>query len=237
MNQNSLIEVGSKANVIISFNAVTTINGSTYAIGEPYLFLKDVLVEARYKEDSKIGSSGAIKVATNLIYPDTIVIQGANFSSKLASLLLCYKSTSTFGKRTFITLPADTGKIYLTEDIFSSSDIYAYDSSFNQISFTYSSIDNSINSANFIKDTEYLISFSSVIAGTRFNLIQPSIPYLTLQIQSIGNINKTSKEVIMYFDKVSLNSAVDFSFISNDKINIPLSFKILDTISYVIFED
>ena len=41
---NSLIEIGSKANVILRFKAPISINGQSYVADEPYLFLKDVNV-------------------------------------------------------------------------------------------------------------------------------------------------------------------------------------------------
>ena len=40
MNQNSIIEIGSKADVIIRFKSATNINGRAYKPNEPYLFLK-----------------------------------------------------------------------------------------------------------------------------------------------------------------------------------------------------
>ena len=40
MNQNSLIEVGSKADIILRFKSAITINGRSYAAKEPYLFFK-----------------------------------------------------------------------------------------------------------------------------------------------------------------------------------------------------
>ena len=40
MAKNELIEIGSRVNIILSFISETTINGETYAAGEPYLYLK-----------------------------------------------------------------------------------------------------------------------------------------------------------------------------------------------------
>ena len=55
-----------------------------------------------------------------------------------------------------------------------------------------------------------------------------SIPYMSMEIQGIGNIDKQTKEVIMYFEKVSLRSLINFNFFPDAKINLPLEFLIID---------
>ena len=55
--KNSIIEIGSKANVILRFKAKTCINGKTYDANEPYLYLKDVNVLINYTNFDKTGSS------------------------------------------------------------------------------------------------------------------------------------------------------------------------------------
>jgi hypothetical protein len=61
---------------------------------------------------------------------------------------------------------------------------------------------------------------------------------MSLEIQGVGNIDKVTKNILMYFDKVSLNSVIEFTFIQNDMINVPLVFYIMeDKNNYVVFED
>jgi hypothetical protein len=61
---------------------------------------------------------------------------------------------------------------------------------------------------------------------------------MSLEVQGIGNIDKVGKNVVMYFDKVSLNSILEFTFIQGDMINVPLQFYIIDDKNnYVVFED
>lgn len=238
MEQNSLIEIGSKGNVILRFLAQTTINGKTYAAQEPYLFLKDVSIIINYKKLDKSNSAGANKIANTATYPQSISVLEAPFSRKLCSLLAAYVDDGLeYNPTIFKTLTAETGIIYLPEEVKESGAIYAYDEDFDSVVFTYNSVLNALESESFVEDTDYLISYSSVKTGTKFNLIQPCYPYMSMEIQGIGNIDKSTKRVIMYFEKVSLNSLLEFNFIQNNRINTPLEFHIIDGINYVIFED
>jgi hypothetical protein len=238
MEQNSLLEIGSKVNIVISFNSATSINNNTYAAGEPYLYLKDANAVIRYKQLDKSASAGPNKIANSQIYPQEIIVRSINMNRKLLALLLNYDTTQTnVGKREFISLLGEDDIIYLPEEVNTSSTIYLYDSSFNPVVFTYNSVKNALEGTAIAAGAEYLISYSSVLTATRFNLCQPSVPYMSLEIQSVGNINKVTKNTIMYFNKVSLSSIMEFNFLMDNKINIPLEFKVIDGSGYIIFED
>jgi len=84
----------------------------------------------------------------------------------------------------------------------------------------------------------YMVSYSSVSTGTKYDLNKPHIPYMSLEIQGEGNIDKETNQVLMYFDKVSLNAVMNFTFIQDKIINVPLSFNIIDDKNnYLMFED
>ena len=246
MNQNSLIEIGSKANIILRFKSTTCVNGVNYAANEPYLFLKDVNVLISYSNQDKSGQTDINVIANSDIKPRSVIIGGFPFSRKVASLLATFiKGPNTFEKTIFESLEAireeedSEGVIFLTdEDFIENQNLFVYDSNFEPIEFTYDAATNALNSADFNDGEEYLISFSTEKAGIKYDLNKPHIPYMSLEVQGIGNINKVKKEVLMYFDKVSLNSIINFTFIQDDIINVPLEFHIIeDKNNYVIFED
>ena len=239
MNQNSLIEIGSKANVILRFKAATEINGVSYAANEPYLFLKDANVLIEYTNQDKSGQTDINVIANSDIKPRLVSIGGFPLTKKITSLLADYKGSEQNVKTIFKTLTVSDGVILIPdEDFVEDSNLFVYDSNFETVDFTYDAAENALNSAEFNNGEEYLVSFSTEFTGSKFDLNKPHIPYMSLEIQGVGNINKLKKEVIMYFDKVSLNSVIEFTFIQDEIVNVPLQFYIIeDKNNYVIFED
>jgi len=240
MNQNSLIEIGSKANVIVRFKAETTLNGITYLANEPYLYLKECNVLINYTNQDKTSSTEVTYLANSNIKPRTVAIGGVSFSRKLAALLATYEQAAlSYNPTLFKNLTADGTSIYLVDTIVDNEFLFVYDTSFNKVAgVTYVSASNSLTSVNFQDGETYLVSFSSVKTGTKFDMNKPCVPYMSLEIQGVGNIDKAKKEVLMYFDKVSLNSILQFTFVQDDMINVPLQFHIIEDVNnYVIFED
>ena len=118
MEQNSLLEIGSKVNIVISFNSTTSINNTVYQAGEPYLYLKDANAVIRYKALDKSASAGPNRIANNQIYANEIIIRSINMNRKLLALLFTYDTVQTNpGKRELKTLVGEAGIIYLPEEI------------------------------------------------------------------------------------------------------------------------
>ena len=119
MKQNSIIEIGSEADVIISFNKETTINGKTYEALEPYLFLKNVKALLTYNQINKKVTRVSNAVAKNFASLNTLQLGNVTFSKKIASLLIKYVGSSSQKKRKFTTLIAYNGDpdaaIYMNE--------------------------------------------------------------------------------------------------------------------------
>lgn len=240
MEQNSLIEIGSKANVILSFVIEKTINGKTYAALEPYLYLRDVNVVLEYKKNVKGTTTAKNQISYSDINVEKLTIGQIPFSRKLASLLLNYTaSAQSAAKRELKSLVAADGVIYLTKEIFNEATLYIYDSNFNKITgAVYSAVNKTLTSESFVEGNSYLISFSSELVGTKFNLSQNHNSYMHAEIQTIGNIDKTEKEAIIYLEKIALSAMNHFVFIPEKVINTPLEFIILDgTNNYIVFED
>lgn len=245
MNQNSLIEIGSKADVIIRFNSETTVNGVLYAAKEPYLYLKEANVIINYTNEDKSGSAIKTIIANSQIKPKSVMIGGISFSRKLAALLAQFIETnSNYNYTVFEYGQASreiedlVGTIYLTTALDNTKPYFVYDSGYNKKTVLYDGDSNSLSGEELEDGKTYYISFSTVKIGTKFDLNKPCMPYMSLEIQGKGNIEKITKEVIMYFDKVSLNSVLEFTFIQNDMINVPLVFHIIDDENnYVVFED
>jgi len=241
MAKNNLIEVGSKANIVLRFKSETSINGETYAANEPYLLFKNADVVIEYDNEDKSASAGRTIIANSDIYPTIIRIGSVNLTRKLMSLLVGFQEESTdFGLTRFETIEPEedesTGNKFLTinnEVLTGAEDsIFVYEEeSFDRLLVTYSAAQNRlipVNQSELNLAKNYLASYSSEMTGLKFNLQKCSIPYMSLEIQARGNIDKISKNVIMYLDKVSLNSTIDFSFLQDDKINVPLDFNIIE---------
>jgi hypothetical protein len=246
MLQNSLIEIGSKANVVLRFKSETTINGVTYAANEPYLFLKDINVIINYTNEDKVGNTDVNVIATSNIKPRRVIMSGISFSRKIVSLLACYQNSGeSYYSTEFVTATADRGEsdlvgtVFLPRALKQGESFFVYDSDFDKIeNSVYDPETNSISNALFTDNNEYLISFYTTKIGTKFDLNKPNLAYMSLEIQGVGNIDKVTKNILMYFDKVSLNSVIQFTFIQNDMINVPLIFHIIDDKNnYVVFED
>lgn len=239
MNYNSLIEIGSKADVILSFRADTKINGICYKKGEPYLYLRDVNVLVGYSKADETAETNKTLMAYSNIKPRTVTIGSVSLTRKLAALLAAYKGSVTEPLTVFRTLVADENTIYLNDKVFEGSDFFVYDENLEKVdNVTFDRATNTLTSENFIDDNQYLISFASELVGTKLELNKEHSPYMEMEIQGVGNIDKATKKVIMKFDKVSLNSLVNFNFIQGDMINVPLEFHIIeDTGNFVVFED
>jgi hypothetical protein len=244
MKQNSLIEIGSKANVIIRFLSNTNINNTTYLANEPFLYLKEVQVVITYESSNPNSSAGTKKVISNsFINPTQIMIESPEFNKKICSLLTTYDSEDSFYPTKFITLTAEkeegeeSGIIWLTEPIKENSQVYAYDSDYILLDVTYDSVTNTISSTSFEDGENYLISFSSVESGTKFILVKPCIPYMSIEIQGIGNIDKEKKKIMAFFSKVSIQNVLELNFLNDDRVKSPLVFNILDGENYMFLED
>lgn len=248
MDYNSLIEIGSKANVILRFKTPIEVNGVRYEANEPYLFLKDVNVVVDYRKQDAVAATNKNVMAYSNIKPRSVAIGGMSFSRKLAALLASFSGTNeTYNPTIFRTLAAEKvstdseGIIFLTDEFDAAKSFFVMDDKMDKIDatkVTYDAAMNALISSEFEDNKRYLISFSSVKIGTKFNLNKDHVPYMSLEIQGTGNIDKITKEVVMYFDKVSLNSEIQFTFIQGDLINVPLEFYIIDDKNnYIVFED
>jgi len=291
MEQNSIIEVGSKANVILRFNIETTLNNVTYAENEPYLFLKDCRVVINYSQQNKTGRTDKTVIANSDVKPRNVVIGDIVFSRKIAGLLsTLVNEGQSYDKSVFDSAVAYNNIIYLTKTINYTLSYFTYDSNFdivnssntledadNKITISLDTIDvenliagkeyriltagdtdfTLVGASDSVVGTiftatgfgagtgtvtpgngEYIVSYSSVVTGTKFNLIKTHVPYMSIEVQGEGNIDKESKNVVMYFGRVSLESVIDFTFIQNSMLNVPLSFHIIDdTDNYVVYED
>lgn len=239
MQQNSIIEMGSRANVVIRFNADTNINGKIFLKNEPYLFLKDVSIEVLYDSNQKeasINPKNYMSFVNNL--PSQIAITGIVFSKKIASLMACLKGEGLENSMTKMeTVLAEGNELILADtEADLTKEFFVYDSNYERINAAVN-VDGFIESVDIIDGNSYLVFFSSAVVSTKFELVKPHIPYMNIEIQATGNIDKITKKAIMKFDKVALLSNLTFSFIKDETINAPLVFSILDNSGFVMFED
>ena len=239
MDKNSLLEFGSKVDVVLSFISEVTVDGKTYSANEPYLFLKDVEAVIDYTNIDKSGQQGPkTLIANSVVGPRQIHLGSVPLTKKLICLLASIEAATTYNKSIIESGVVDNdGDIYISDqDLDESEAIYVYNSSFESVSHTYSSGVITITDS-YIVGAEYIISFSSARSGIAFNLEKPSFPYMKMEIQGVGNIDKIQKEVVMVFNKVSLNSLVRFNFVQDDMINIPITFRVIDSKFNLYFEE
>lgn len=237
MNSNSLIEIGSKVNIILRFKANTTVNGQTYTAGEPYLFLKNVNAAIEYSNQDKTAEAKRTVLANSDIDPRIISIMNVNFSRKLASLLTTYEdSVDDFSSSVFESITADeSGDLIIANPMIENSEYFIYDQNFNKIEALSYDNDVTITSSNLNSGEDYLVYYRTPLSGAKFDFIKPSTPYMSMEIQGIGNVDKSSKKIIIYFDKVSLNTVINFNFIEDEIIGAPLEFNIIDNKNNYMF--
>lgn len=253
MNQNSLIEIGSKGDVILKFNTDVCVNGRTYKKGEPYLFLRDVSVLIDYGQTEKEATKQQALAAHNNIYPEAVHISGVPFSRRIAALLATFteeKETYYKNEMKILNIEEDDveGNYFILENVDLDQPVYLYDENMSLIERNLYEIeyyDTDMNSYigagkegyKLSTNGQYTIFFSSAVEGAKFELKKPHIPYMTMEIQGIGNINKKNAEVFMRFEKVSLTSVLNFNFLEEGTINAPLRFTVLKGESEIWFED
>lgn len=236
MSQNKLIEIGSKANVVLRFKTDTVVNGICYKANEPYLLFKNANVLVEYSNENKTGNAARTVIANSQINPRTVSIGSINLTRKLVSLFTTFQAAEEdFSLTKFQTSPAEESngikQIILNEEILTDTEdqIFVYEEdNLNKIEFTYSAAPDRVTSSEFDLEKNYIVSYKSKLQGLKFELGKQAIPYLSLEIQGVGNVDKIKKNIIMYFDKVSLNTTIDFTFIQDQMINVPLSFHIID---------
>lgn len=236
MSQNNLFEIGSKANVILRFRTETCVNGKTYSANEPYILFKNANVLIDYSNEDKTGTAARTVIANSQINPRTVSVGSVNLTRKLIALLTSFNGTEeSFGLTRFETKSPEEENgdkfMMLDNNILTGSEdnIFVYEEeSFDAIDFTYHAAQNRVISSDFDLSKNYLISYSSVKAGMKYKLEKNHVPYFSLEIQGVGNVDKITKNVVMFFDKVSLNTTIDFSFIQDQMINVPLIFHIIE---------
>ncbi len=230
MKQNSLIEVGSKANVVLKFKKDTTINGKLYKAQEPFLFLKDVIVNAEYRKIDKT-SKASLKnrTAHTLKELASVSLYGVNFTRKICSMMTTYVGEETAPFSTFETATAHDGELFLTASSVLADTISVFDKEMESVDFIYDEASNSIISNDFIENEEYLISFSTGKIGTLFYLETPNHPYFSMEIHATGNVDKKQSFVYMKLETVSLQSVMDFNFTPNGRMDSPLEFVVISS--------
>ena len=251
VKQNSLIEIGSKGDVVLKFNTKTFVNGKCYEPNEPYVFLRDVNVIINYGSENKSATQQQALAAHSNIYPESVSVTGVPFSRRVASLLSTYlDSGSTFLKSEMksaapVAGPEGSSNVLIVRDLID-EDFVLYTDEMEKIdseNYTFSTekiegsgVISPVGEYSFGHD-KYIIFFSSVVNGTGFKLDKPHIPYMTMEIQGIGNINKKNAQVLMRFEKVSLNSVLNFNFLEEGIIGAPLNFTIIKGKNEIWFED
>lgn len=237
MSQNNLIEIGSKANVILRFRQDTEVNGTTYKANEPYLLFKNANVLISYTNEDKSGSAARTVIANSEINPRTISVGSINLTRKLVSLLTCFSGEEeNFTVTEFETANVENvnGDLFITpnESLREEEDekIFIYtENDFTRLeNVTYDAAQNRITSPQLEENKIYLVTYPSVQTGMKFSLNKNHVPYFSLEIQGVGNVDKVRKNVIMYFDKVSLNAFIEFTFIQDEIISVPLIFHIIE---------
>lgn len=240
MYRNEIIEIGSRANVVLRFKHETCINNVIYAANEPYLFLRNVNVGINYTNTDKTSTTNKTVLGNSDIKPRSISISGFPFSKKTVALLAKYREVSDYTKTTFETSKSyekDPGEVFLmiqAQEFIIDDNLFVYDDEFNKIEVDLVG-ERELTGPELEVNKNYMISFSSVMSGSKFELLKPHTPYMSMEIQAVGNKDKIKKECVIYIDKVSLTSSLNFIFLQDSIVNFPLNFHIIDDKNNFIF--
>ena len=235
IEKNKVLEFGSVASVVIRPRKDMTVGGKTYLAGEPYLYLKNVEVMITYTNTDKTAKTNVTLAAHSKLTPRSITISSVPLSLKILSLIAKYNGPQEFSYTKFIDGVASANFIFLTDSVDNTRPIYVYDSNYNKIEFTYNSEMNAVESGDFVDNQRYMISFSSVKDGIKYNLNEEWFSYFSIEIQGVGNIDKITKNLYLFIEKASFISDMKFLFNKTEMVALPLRFHIIDNSNNLFF--
>lgn len=222
---NNIYEFGGIADILIKLKIDKEINGVTYQAGEPYTFLKDVVINFNYQQQDSLATAKTNVLSANSGRPSQIVVSNIPFTQKIADLMLTRDTTTIYNRtrREMVTCEKD-GELLLSYQP-NDSIVFVYDKNFNRV--TVNNMHGTILYGQFVAETNYLVFYQELAAGNKYSFEIPFYPYFQADIFMKGNTNKITNGVYMHFDALSLVSVPNFNIISGGMLNTPLVFNVI----------
>lgn len=225
-----LLEFGGKANVILRANIDMKINDNDYKKGDIVFFFEEVDLDFQYNEklnDKSVGKQNQLSYFERHI--NTISISGLSLTSNYVEVFGA-KQSDTFERTVLETTTISDKKWYSlykpSQDKIFIINEKQYDIEINE---EYNEI--TILTDDEFEDGKYTIAYYTSIDSPTYDINNiESIPYMSMEILGLGNLDKKDGNIFIKIPKVNLINRPDFSL--SDRITAQdMVFKVIqDTI-------
>ncbi len=213
----SALSVGPMGNIDIEY------------VGQPYTKINDLEVEVSFSDETPISTQGVQNIlGTHTNYVEHLVLKNVPLNEKIIALL--FEDSAQKACTTSIVATANNeGVVFLPK--MNAYNIYIYDINNELVKKQESGARVEELEAN----TKYYIiyQFDGVVSK---QLNTKATPYMSLNIESFGNIDDQTTKSWLSFSKCMLVSSIDLSYQLYGN-SIDLTFKILkDSVNYIVLE-
>lgn len=224
----NLMEFGGQSTVILRATTDFTVNDIHYQKDDVIFVLEDVSLDFSYNEKLNRASVGKQNIMFyDERYINTITISETSLTSDFLEIF-CEKLEEKY-LRTHIEKVFVTDKTAFLTNKITSNNIYIIDHGKYEIVLNeeYNSIQ--LITADF-SDGEYTILYQEELDQPSYNINSScSIPYLSMEIISRGNLDKINSNIYFTIPKVSLLNRPDYS-LTNKVSSQNMSFKVIHDI-------
>lgn len=225
-----LLEFGGNANVILRANIDMEINDIQYKKDDIILFLENVDLDFQYNEkmnDKKVASQNQLSYFSRHI--NTINISNISLTTNYIEIF-GEKKTDSFD-RTVIEETTITNKKWYSLQRPSKNTIFILDNSSYEIDINKEYNEITILTDEEIEDGNYTIAYYTKVNSPTYDINNiESLPYMSMEIIGVGNIDKNNGNIYIKIPKVNLINRPDYS-LSNSITAQDLAFKVIqDTI-------
>ena len=216
-------EIGSPCQVMISVNSERTIGGKQYSAGMPYTILKDVNVSLLYENVTSEQNAKVPIFAARNARPYQLNISNLPLKKKVFDLMLTEDRGDTYIKTWEVVNPAT--EFYVSKQIEQSKPVFVLDADGNLLE-----VQSISGSRVILKEgiPEFISYFYRSETASSYSFEVPQFGYFSLDIHTVGNIDKNTSKCFMNFPAVSLISNPSFDFSKGANIaNTNLTFDII----------
>lgn len=232
-----LIEFGGQANVILRANIDFTVNDIEYKKDDIILYLEDVNLDFTYNEtisDKTVNSRNllafdirklnAVRISSNPLTMQYVELFGEKVKDNFTYSVV--EDTEIQDNKFYPTKPIATGE----------KSIYIMNVGNYGVEYDAESGEATINIEEDIDGVQeqinlegtYTIVYKTLVDNPAFNINNNyTLPYFSMEVNGIGNINKVDGNINIFIPAVSLLTRPDYS-LSNTITYQSLDFKIID---------
>ena len=233
MTLNNVSAVGSIVDVLIICNCEMTIDGHNYAAGEPFTYLRQVIVAINSQSSAPqqtviTPTNRGMQYVDAVNFINSLTITNVPMTSKIKSLFFKTVPNQTMVEWMEVTAP----KMKLEHpDAFSP---FVYENGVLLAASDYELADGWLTITNFDELKHYNICYSHHQALSSF--VVENYPYFKIILLATGNVNGKTSEQKLIFEKASLMPQTQFSFSSTTQNSVTLVFGIVEPDKTVMVE-